>query len=112
VIREVGIAALKVRPQRSSDLVVAFANLDANEFIGVFFGVRRREPPRLCDPERHGFVAARDCPKAQILVVSELLFERVFAILECVGHDGLSHLAKCLAKPPRRDTAIPGLLAG
>ena len=45
----------------------------------------------LGDPERHRLVAARDRLEAQVLVVGELLLERVFAILECVGHDGLRH---------------------
>ena len=55
--------------------------------LAYFSASAGRKPLRLGDPERHHLVAARDRLEAQVLVVGELLFERVFAILKRVGHD-------------------------
>ena len=76
----------EVLPQRSGDVVVAAADLRADEVVGVFFGVRRRQLLQLGRPERERLVAASDGAKAQRLVVGEPLFERVLTILECVRH--------------------------
>ena len=62
---------------------------------------RRRKSLGLGDPERDRLVPARDGLEAQVLVVRELLFECVFAILERVGHDRLRHLRNP-REPPRR----------
>src|SRR5271163_2454491 len=78
--------------------------------MGVLFGVGGRQPLRFGGPERQRLVAAGGRLEAQVFVVSELLFERVLAILECVGHGGLRHSkrSRILAKPRGGDCALLG----
>ncbi len=124
VIGEVYVAALEVRPQRGGDVVIRAADLSADEFIGVYFRLTRREPILLGDPERQRLVASRNCPEMQVLVVDKLLLESVFAILECVGHHALRlssaararsvapethlvcHLFKAIARPSEPKTSL------
>src|SRR5271157_1042694 len=101
MIGEVDVAAFEVGLQRRGHVVVVVADLRGDEGVGVFFSVRRRQPLHVGGPERDRLVAARDRPKANGLVVGELLFEGVFAILECVGHVGLFSLTRSRTRANR-----------
>ena len=67
VIGDIDVAAREVRLKRGCDVVVALADLRADEIAGVFFGVSPGKPLRLGDPERDRLVSARDRLEAQVL---------------------------------------------
>ena len=104
---------VEVRFQRGGDVGVALADLRGDEGVGRIFPRPLRELLHFGDPERQRFVASGDRLEAQILVVGELLLERVFTILECVGHDGLRHFLRrqTLAKSRGGDSTLPGPLS-
>jgi len=101
VVRLVDALGVEIAPDLAEDVFIArFFKVGRDHFLCIGRGGIAREPHQLRRPEAEQLVAPRERLEAQFLVMDELIFETVSALVEG-GHEEVSPF-NGLCRPPNR----------